>query len=385
MSLLGQELRKIRRPGVLAGIALLGLIYYYMFPSFYIEYFSNGPAAASSFTLSADWTARYGPTLEPEERRELDGQLTEEKARFIRQLQEIPEAGQAGVTDYESFRAFSDRDERDTQTIWTILDHTNYDVIRQIEQVVERYDAPPRYEYPGFESVYTPKEQARIIETEHQPYSLLPDTVMDSTNYYFKYLTQWTAISVILLLSPTLVRDRLRRMRPFQWSTRRGRRVLHTQFAAGLLSGLALSAGNLIVYMIPFLLQRPLVFRDCPLSHSVWAVGTPWFDWTYGQYLAVLSGMALSVGLGAGAVTLFLSQYSEHYVSMLLKAFPLFIVIGGFFAPWVMDNAFFFRPLWDYAETDMFQGAEAFCIGALLTAGAALMGWSLLRQKQREC
>ena len=45
MSLFWQEIRKILRPGVLVGIFLLGSIYYYMFPSFYIEHFSNGPSA----------------------------------------------------------------------------------------------------------------------------------------------------------------------------------------------------------------------------------------------------------------------------------------------------------------------------------------------------
>lgn len=72
MSLLGQELKKIWRPGILVGIVLLGLIYYYMFPSFYIEHFSNGPSAKEQFDLSVEWVARYGPTLEPEERAEVD-------------------------------------------------------------------------------------------------------------------------------------------------------------------------------------------------------------------------------------------------------------------------------------------------------------------------
>lgn len=36
------ELRKIANPGILAAIVLLGIVYYYMFPSFYIQYFRNG-------------------------------------------------------------------------------------------------------------------------------------------------------------------------------------------------------------------------------------------------------------------------------------------------------------------------------------------------------
>ena len=98
MSLFWQEIRKILRPGVLVGIFLLGSIYYYMFPSFYIEHFSNGPSAQKEFNLSVEWVTRYGPTLESEERAELDSRLAEEIAKFNRQLEEFPEAAAADST-----------------------------------------------------------------------------------------------------------------------------------------------------------------------------------------------------------------------------------------------------------------------------------------------
>ncbi len=119
MSLFCQELKKIWRPGILAGIILLGLIYYYMFPSFYIEHFSNGPSAQEEFNLSVEWVARYGPTLEPEERAELDSRLAEEIAKFNRRLEKFTEAKAAGITDYESFRAASEQNERDPQLSWS--------------------------------------------------------------------------------------------------------------------------------------------------------------------------------------------------------------------------------------------------------------------------
>lgn len=55
MSLFWQELKKIWHPGIFVGIVLLGLIYYYMFPGFYIEHFSNGPSARAEFDLSVEW------------------------------------------------------------------------------------------------------------------------------------------------------------------------------------------------------------------------------------------------------------------------------------------------------------------------------------------
>ena len=103
MELWKWELRKIWRPGILAAILLLGAVYYWMFPQFYIEYFCNGPYAEAQFDLASGWVAQYGPTLEPEERAQLDGQLAEEIDAFAQQIAAIPEASAAGLTDYESF------------------------------------------------------------------------------------------------------------------------------------------------------------------------------------------------------------------------------------------------------------------------------------------
>ena len=355
MSLFWEELKKIWRPGILVGIVLLGLIYYYMFPSFYIEYFSNGPSAQAEFELSVEWVARYGPTLEPEERAELDGRLAEEIAKFNRQLKDFPEAAAAGITDYESFRAASEQNAGDPQLMWAIQDGSNCDTISIIRHMLERYDDPRDYlwEHDYFE-FYTPQEKAQILAVNSWPMSLLSGSVMDSTNYYLKYLARWTAISVILLLSPTLVRDRLRQTRPIQWSSRRGRR-------------------------------GPLALKDCPLGNSVWGSGTPWFNWTYGQYLGILTGMVLALGIGIGAVTLFLSRFSDNYESTLLKAFPLFVAMGGFFAVWVINHAFFFHPAWDGADFFVAKGGETVCVAVLLFAGAALTGWSCLRQRKLEC
>lgn len=64
MELLKWELRKIWRPGILAAILLLGAVYYWMFPQFYIEHFCNGPQSEAQFDLPPTGWSRYGPTLE---------------------------------------------------------------------------------------------------------------------------------------------------------------------------------------------------------------------------------------------------------------------------------------------------------------------------------
>ena len=214
-------------------------------------------------------------------------------------------------------------------------------------------------------------------------HSLLPGSVKTSTREYGKDLAVWCVLSVVLLLSPTLVRDRLRNTRPMQWASRRGRAVLNTQMGAALLSALALTAINLTVYAIPFLAQGPLRFAACGLG-GLWGWGTPWFDWSYGVYLLVLAALLLALSLWAAGLTVFLSQYSGSYIAMLLKAVPLFVAVGAALGTWLLDMPFCFRPLWDGYGPWVPRGTEAVLAAVLLAFGLGLCILACQRQKRRE-
>ena len=140
--------------------------------------------------MSVEWVAQYGPTLEPEERAEVDSQLAEDIAKFNRRLEKFPEAVAVGITDYTSFRA-ADQSDENTQLMWDIRDGTNYYTIENIQQMTELCDLQRDYRgQPEFFQYYTPKEQAQMLAVDSWPKSLLSWSVMDSTNRYLKYLAQ---------------------------------------------------------------------------------------------------------------------------------------------------------------------------------------------------
>lgn len=400
MDLLKWELRKIWHPGIVTAIVLLGAVYYWMFPQFYIEYFCNGPNAEAQFALASEWVEKYGPTMEPEERMELDGQLAKEIDAFSQQIAGIPEAAAAGLTSYEQFYAFhSDylkcvyeaggMADMETEYLRSrVYGGTNWSIIDQLRSTMEAYDEREEYNARSIALRREEGQPSAMIQREMelasspQTYALLPYPVRESTNQYTMDLAVWCILSVVLLLSPTLVRDRLRRLRPMQWASRKGRRILNVQMGAALLSALLLTLVNLTVYAVPFLMQEPLRFADCGLG-GLWLWGTPWFDWTYGTYLLVLTAMLLMLSLGAGALTVFLSQYSGNYVSMLLKALPLFLVVGVFCGRWLLDDPFHFRRWWaDGPWTP--KGAQWMILLPLLFLGLGLCLWSCLRQRKRE-
>ncbi|MBU5625496.1 hypothetical protein KQI82_00920 [Oscillibacter sp. MSJ-2] len=399
MELLKWELRKIWQGGILAAIALLGALYYFLFPSFYIKYFCNGPASQAQFDLSAAWVERFGPTIEQSELPQIRAQLAEEIALFGTRAAAIPAAVEAGLTGYDAFLSFQNayyeavrvgngQADMDTERLnYLIMENTNYYTITALEEFLQSYDGRAEPSRQDLLDIGYTDVMIRRLSALAQPdlrSGYLPSGMMDSTNEYAKGLAVWAVLSTVLLLSPTLVRDQLRRTRAMQWTSRRGRRILTAQMGAAGLSALALWAVSMTLYALPFLSKGPLVFRDCRL-YSLWDGSAPWFNWTYGTYLLALMGLIFAISLTTAALTVFLSQYSANYVSMLLKSLPLFVVLGPLSAAWMLDRAFFFRPLWPKAQgcAWVFAGGEAVLAALLLSLGLGLCLLSCVRQRQR--
>ncbi|MDE7477472.1 MAG: hypothetical protein K2M91_05915 [Lachnospiraceae bacterium] len=214
-----------------------------------------------------------------------------------------------------------------------------------------------------------------------QKYGFLPTCVYDSTREYGRYLAVWCVLSIVLLISPVLVRDRLYRTRSLQWSSCYGRAVLRTQMIAACIAAFVITVINLVLYGIPFLCQNPLVFKDCGLE-SLWGSAVPWFDWTYGTYLAVLVGLIVALSMAAALLTVFLSQYSRNYIPMLLKALPLFVVLGPMVGSWMLYDSFYFRSLWQGAQARGFCGMEALMVSFLLVLASGLCVSAVMRQRR---
>lgn len=227
------------------------------------------------------------------------------------------------------------------------------------------------------------KTIARVeeIKASDMVHGYLPSGILESTNSYVKYLTVWSILSVVFLLSPTSVRDQIHKTRATQWSSKKGRRILNTQLAAAGFSALALTLINLIVYAIPFLMQQPLIFRNFQLfSFQIFRI--PWFDWTYGQYLIVMALMIVVLAVAAGGLTVFLSQYSGNYVAMLLKVLPLFAVLAYISSSRIMDQAFFAEN--SLSKVLAMPGAEFLGVTALAALGIGLRIMACRRQLHRE-
>ena len=66
-TLLKEELKKIWSPVMVLLLILGGLMYYIMFPKFYIDYMDTGEDNGAQYDLALQWADKYGNTLDDSE------------------------------------------------------------------------------------------------------------------------------------------------------------------------------------------------------------------------------------------------------------------------------------------------------------------------------
>ncbi len=361
MRLFWNECKKIWRPGILAILLLLGGLYYYCFPYFYIEYFCNGSYAQAEYDLLTAWVEEYGPTLEQEERAQLDTAYETYQNRFAQELAAIPGASDAGIVDYDTCQAFINSDTYEPDGLMTEIENLDsFILLSQFQYLLDWYDT----------------NSAGLKEGE--ALSLLPDFFPSNTAGYSACLAVWCVLSAILLLSPTFVRDRLHRTRAMQCASRTGYKAARFQMAAGLVSVLILAAVNVAVYAIPFYSRGIDVFLDCPVSNTIVLTGDIMLDCTYGQYLLILAAV---LGLATGAFALFLSRFSASYIAMMLKAVPLFLLLGCGYGYWLPNGTFYVRIWTGHTASIVPVWAESASLIALFSCGMALCVFSYVLSK----
>ena len=403
MNLMFQELKKIWDPVIIVILLLFTLVYYALFSGFFIEYFANGPIAEEEFKLAKGWFKEYGSTIDEQEYKGLLTQLSREKEHFSDALKNVPAAAENGITTYDEYeRMLDSTDDEDAaenaesgsaeihysreldQQIRNGLDMTLLYRIQIMESTAEYLET--RFQgkvlLPGDAGELRPAEVERLEELDRSElkFGYLPVGVLDSTTGLIIAVVIQIVIGVIILLSPTIVRDRLNRVQGLQYTTKTGRKILSVQFLAAILSGVVYGTATILFYGVLLFGKGVLDFRGFYLMSMGYI---PWVNWTYGTYLLVIAGMAVVISVVASAFTVFLSRYSQNYIGMLLKSVILGTLLIFLFAmlPIITRPFFMFNPMSFNFHTGKI---ELVLLSVLFVCSLLPLGFSLLRQGRRE-
>lgn len=371
--MLREELKKIWRPGMLVLLAVLGLVFYTMFLEFYIRYFPNGPHQEGIYQVGIRLVKEYGAYLSPEEAGKVEAGLPALYEEADGYLQSFALASSHGIDSYEAYERFrqeinetvknSDAADRNQDYADTMV-MENYLTGQETDNIEGRI-----YGTRWYLRRYRSAQEKESGQDDWQ--NILPYEVPEAASDYMGYLLVWICLSVCLLLSPLLVRDRMSRMAQLQYSSRRGRRLFCLQFGAVMLSAFVLTTMNLLIFGSLFAAHGTRVFFPCRM-YSFAGNGDCIINWTHGAWCLMLVVMSYLTALGTAAIAFFLSQYSANYIAMLLKLIPLFTIIA-LLAPRITGNAF-------YTVNGLYQltglpFVELYAAAGILTVGIVL--WSI--------
>lgn len=382
-----EELKKIWRPGMIGIFLLLGAIYYTMFMEFYIRYFPNGPQAEGIFQVSAGLVEKYGTSLsigEMEEAKAEFSELYSEADGYIRGLALAQEHGLQSYEEYVNFQEKtyedlnqfgnasdqsgnvsnqsdglpdSNKDYRDLMLISNYLTGSETKNIggriygaEWLLQFYEREQEIRELFLRGeLETDYSVREQKRIQKLlcgeDALWQNILPAMVTETTSVYMYFMLIWMCLSVCLFIAPLQVNDRLSRMRTFQYSSKRGRKIFSMQFKTAMLSAFILTILNLVIFMGIFATNGTAVFRDCRV-YSFAAAEFSWVDWKYGTWCLVLMIICCLIAMGTAAAAFFLAHHSANYISMLLKLIPVIAVLATVLPPTLYQAFYFYNGMY---------------------------------------
>lgn len=362
--MLKQELKKIWQPWLLTVLALLALLIGYLFMAINMRY---GGSEKAYFAVHANWLRLYGETLEDEEFEAIGTELDALYREADGYIAENELFAEKGVFSYEDWLAFENECwEQSANGVpedgeaWESM--SMYLLGSQTDQITFRIQAVENT-LESFDGWQTGQRQSWLRETQTYAASAwyraaaeaaiegetwrnnMPYMIPENTSDYFCKLLVLIVLSVALLCAPALVSDRAGKMRPLQWSSVRGRRVIGWQLGAALLSAAILVTVWLFIFGGLFCLNRSYIFWNCRLQPTAVAGSLYSPNCTYGAYCVILALLCYPVGLGTGALAFFLARYSDNYVGLLLKLIPACLALA-LACLYGMKNVFsFYNPL----------------------------------------
>jgi|GEM_PF-6623512 len=339
MRILWEEIKKIWRLPIVTAVLIVNFLLFYLLMSNMLNHSFN---ERGELMLLSDLRGLVGETLEPEELPAVY-QLLDDYYDVVTAIMQTDGAyAEAGLTDGRELWTITSQlpDETDEEaetrfeTHWCLADEFCFGKylepsryafwkIGSLTRFLEEYE---RFETRDFSDYYADYEipadrLAKFAETNAY-YNLFSSWSYEDTVNYLSMCSVFAVISIAFLLLPYLVTDNQRGMPQMQWSTKSGRGILKTQFAAAILSAFALIIALYAVYFGLFLAHRQEYFTllnrhifSC-LGHTHALAFNP----PFGLLIATALALCAALGIGAAGIFTFLSYHSYDYVSELLKA-----------------------------------------------------------------
>lgn len=324
MRIIWNEMKKILTWRMMVFLLLVNAVLYFLLISFDIEYFPNGRPALDGYRLGIEMIEDYGVQMDEEEMLDFRRQYESRKVEADEYLQAHPEFAAGGLDDYDKLRHADLNNEEQQKLLDLVMHEQQIDLFWELQERSRLIDFHDMKEMIGFEANSAQQNRFDELFAEGK-YQAYPENVIQNFKDFIVHVGITILFSVVLLISPVILKDRTRRLLDLQYTAKVGRSLYRTKLLAGILSTGLIITVLLAVYLSLYAQNGTSPYFG--LGVNAFIGNLDWYDPTFLQYIWLCILAIYVIGLIFTMLAMTVSSVVPNFVTLIGIQIPLIFVM----------------------------------------------------------
>ncbi|MBD7985062.1 hypothetical protein H9649_10730 [Sporosarcina sp. Sa2YVA2] len=345
MRVLWNELKKILTWKMLILLIFINSVLYFLLIEFDIKHFPNG-SHSYSYEMGIEMIEKYGTTMDDDEFIDFKRTYAHQVEDATQYLQSREEFVEEGLDTYEKFLAYDWWNA--SEEIYALRSNVFFEEkVELFWELQERERLLKFYEMKDVvPDVLSKKKKQRLEELiAQEKFGIYPEVVMMNFKTFIANVGIAILFSVVLVISPAILKDRSRQLVAIQYTTKKGRNLFKTKILAGIIATFIVITALLAVYFSLYSLNNTSMYFDVRVNTFI--ANESWFDPTFFQFILLCIAGIYIIGLVLGLLSMAFSTLVPNMVSLIGIQIPFvvgFLIIGLY--PLLPEMISIWHPKW---------------------------------------
>ncbi|MFC5587473.1 hypothetical protein ACFPRA_00940 [Sporosarcina soli] len=326
MRVLWNEIRKIFTWKTLLLLVLVNVVLYFIRIEFYITSFLGGDSVYS-YNIAVEMVELYGTHMDEDEFLDFKKIFDEQVKEADLYLQARKEFRDLGIETYEQFRSYNpfNNPNEDLNALHSkVMFEEEVELFWELQERARLIDFHEVKE--NIPSNVNDKQQRRYEELfADKQYEVYSGIALDNFKEFITNVAIAILFSVVLVISPMILKDRSRQIVALQYTSKKGRNLHKTKILAGIISTFMVITALLVVYFSLYATNNTSMFFEVPINAFI-AMGNPtWYNLTFFQYILLCVVAIYVIGFVYGLLAMFFSSIVPNTMTLIGIQIPFVI------------------------------------------------------------
>lgn len=323
MRVLWNELKKFLTWKTLLLLIFVNSVLYFLLIEFHIEHFPNGDRIYS-YTMGIEMIEKYGTSMDEDEFVDFKKTYDVQVEEINRYLQSRSDFVEVGLNTYEKFNAYdwwnpSEEARALRNDVIFVQPVDLFWELQERERLIEFYEF--KEVIPSDTSAKQKQRYEELIAEKR--FGVYPEVVMMNFRQFITNVAIAILFSVVLIISPMILKDRSRQLLALQYTSKKGRNLYKTKIVAGLLATVIVITALLTVYLSIYSLNKTSMYFDVRVNTFI--ANKSWYDPTFFQYILLCAAVIYVIGIVFGLLAMAFSSIVPSMVALIGIQIPFVV------------------------------------------------------------